>query len=140
MPSGPWTEWPIAPGAWAYRQDDRGSLALFGEAGKDAIVSLRCDRAQRRLYLSRLQQFAPKPGQASGHMLRLRAHDGMAGWPARPTGGTPAYLAVELAASEPVLDLLATSRGRFALELEGESSLALPAWSEIFRVIEDCRG
>jgi len=38
-----------------------------------------------------------------------------------------------------LLDAMALSKGRFAVELEGEAALYLPAWAEVSRVIEDCR-
>ncbi|MGK3796872.1 hypothetical protein, partial [Enterococcus faecium] len=50
---GDWRDWPVTPGTWVYRQDARGSIALFGVPGNDAEVTLRCDRAARALYLSR---------------------------------------------------------------------------------------
>ncbi|WP_447406455.1 hypothetical protein, partial [Clostridium perfringens] len=41
--SDDWRDWPVTPGTWTYRRDARGGLALFGPAGSDALVSLRCD-------------------------------------------------------------------------------------------------
>ena len=60
----------------------------------------------------------------------------MTSWPATP-GGT-GTLAVR-AASDTVLDQIAYSRGRFAVEAQGLDTLILPAWAEVGRVIEDCR-
>src|SRR6185369_11602678 len=31
-----WRDWPVTPGEWLYRQDGRGSIALFGQRGTDA--------------------------------------------------------------------------------------------------------
>ena len=42
--------------------------------------------------------------------------------------------------SDAVLDQLAYSRGRFAVEVQGQETLIVPAWAEISRVIEECRG
>jgi len=39
-----------------------------------------------------------------------------------------------------VLDQIAYSRGRFAIEIAGLEPLIVPAWPEVGRVIEDCRG
>lgn len=44
-----------------------------------------------------------------------------------------------LAANDPLLDAMALSKGRFAIETEGLSPLHLPSWAEVTRVIEDCR-
>ena len=52
------------------------------------------------------------------------------------TGGIGAVLA----ANDPLLDAIAFSRGRFVIEQPGRAPLVLPAWAEIERVIEDCRG
>ena len=48
--------------------------------------------------------------------------------------------AVSLSPRDPLLDAMAFSRGRFAIEQPGTPPLVLPAWPEIGRVIEDCRG
>ena len=38
-----------------------------------------------------------------------------------------------------LLDAMAFSSGRFAVDLPGRSVLYLPSWPEVSRVIEDCR-
>jgi hypothetical protein len=35
---------------------------------------------------------------------------------------------------------MAFSRGRFVVEIEGLRWAVLPSWSEVGRVVEDCRG
>jgi hypothetical protein len=40
---------------------------------------------------------------------------------------------------ETILDAIAYSRGRFAIEVNGIRPMAIPNWAEIGRVIEDCR-
>ena len=58
---------------------------------------------------------------------------------ARPgTGQAPLSVAV-VAARDPLLDAIALTRGRFAVETPGQPTLYLPAWAEVTRVIEDCR-
>ncbi len=47
--------------------------------------------------------------------------------------------AVTVPANDPLLDAMALSKGRFAVEVEGEAPLILPSWAEVSRVIEDCR-
>ncbi|MFW2831304.1 hypothetical protein [Sphingomonas sp. ID0503] len=44
-----------------------------------------------------------------------------------------------LRASDPFLDKIAFSRGRFTVSLAGQPRLVIPAWAEPGRVIEDCR-
>jgi hypothetical protein len=142
IPSGNWTEWALASGKWVYRKDGQNSAASFGPNGRAAPnapaanVVVQCDLKLKRISLSRVQQAAtPTPAA----QMRLRASDGLHAWAARAVAGTPPYLAVDLPANDPALDMLAFSRGRFAIEVAGEASLALPLWSEVARVIEDCR-
>jgi hypothetical protein len=56
--------------------------------------------------------------------------------PARSPAG---WIVAALPVRDPVLDAMAFSRGRFALEAAGEPTLYLPSWPELSRVIEDCR-
>jgi hypothetical protein len=127
-------DWPLTPGGWAYRQDARGSLALFGVAGGDAVLTLRCDRGRGRLYLSR------RSDAAAAASLEVRTTSTTRTLAARPTGGTPAYLAAELAPGDALLDAMGYSRGRFTVSGGGGAALVVPAWPEVLRVTEDCRG
>jgi hypothetical protein len=45
----------------------------------------------------------------------------------------------EIAAADPILDAIAFSRGRFAVNAAGVPSLVLPPWADVARVVEDCR-
>lgn len=56
------------------------------------------------------------------------------------TGGAPAYVAAELPVRDGLLDAMAFSRGRFVIEQAGAPPLVVPAYAEIGRVTEDCRG
>ena len=55
----------------------------------------------------------------------------------RNAAGTAA--SAQVAPREPLLDAIALTRGRFAVELAGTPNLYLPNWAEVSRVIEDCR-
>lgn len=127
-----WRDWPLTPGTWAYERDARGSRALFGRTGADAALVLRCDRAERRLFLSR--------AGADVGALTIRTTSATRALTVQPTGGTPPYVAVALAPSDPLLDAMAFSRGKLTVEQSGTAPLVVPAWAEIGRVIEDCRG
>jgi hypothetical protein len=81
--------------------------------------SLRCE--QGRITVSR--------GGASGP-VRVRTTYGERTLPA---GGA-------LAASDPLFDEMAFSRGRFTVEAQGQPMLIIPAWAEVSRLVEDCRG
>lgn len=127
-----WRDRPQTPGTWTYRRDERGSIALFGTVGSDARLTLRCDLGARQVYLARV-------GSSTAPML-IRTSSTSRQLAVRPTGGNPPYVAVALVPTDPLLDAIGFSRGRFAVEQADTPPLAIPAWAEIERVTEDCRG
>jgi len=133
QPQGDWIDWPITSGDWVYRQDERGSIALFGVAGQDALVTLRCMKNERRVFVSRAGN-AP-----SGKQMTIRTSHTRKSYTANAVGGSPKYMAVTINPADDILDALAYTRGRFAIELDGVLSIAIPSWSEVVRVAEDCR-
>jgi hypothetical protein len=127
-----WQDWPRTPGTWFYERDARGSRALFGRASADALAVLRCDRAERRVTLSRTG--------AGASALSVRTTALTRTLPASAaTGATPMVMAA-LAATDPLLDAMAFTRGRLTLEIRGAAPLVLPPYAEVSRVVEDCRG
>lgn len=133
MLAGDWRDWPLTPGTWVYRQDARGSIALFGLAGADAALTLRCDRAAGRIFLSR------KGAPAAAPPFVVRTTSTVRSAASQATGGTPPYVAIALNPADRLLDAMAYSRGRFVLEAGDMAPLVVPAWAEFARVIEDCR-
>lgn len=99
--------------------------------GSDALVTLRCDKGRGRIFLSR--------AGGAGNALTVRTSSTSKTITVQPTGGQPAYVAAELLTNDPLLDAMAYSRGRIALEVPGLLNIAIPVWSEIGRVTEDCR-
>jgi hypothetical protein len=131
QPQGEWTDWPLTAGDWVYRQDDRGSIALFGPPGAGAVLTLRCDTARQRVYLARA-------GSTAGDIV-IRSSATMKAFIGTPTGGTPPFVATEIMPRDPILDAMVFSRGRIAIEVTGQRPLAIPSWAEMGRVVEDCR-
>ncbi|MDO7844035.1 hypothetical protein [Sphingomonas immobilis] len=127
-----WRDWPLTPGDWVYRQDGRGSIALFGIPGADAVLTLRCDLGARTIYLSR-------SGAGGASAATLRTSTTARTLALTPTGGTPPYLATAIGPRDPILEAMGFSRGRFVIEQAGYPTLVIPAWAEIERVTEDCR-
>ncbi|MEC3950652.1 hypothetical protein [Sphingobium sp. HWE2-09] len=127
-----WQYRPVAPGNWFYRPEAAGSSATFGVSPAAAQLTLRCDRASRRVSLARA-------GGGQG-ALTVRTSYGAASWAATPSGDAAGQLVAFRAASDTGLDQLAYSRGKIAVEAAGQPPLIVPAWAEISRVIEDCRG
>lgn len=121
----------MTPGDWAYRRDGRGSIALYGPVGADARFTIRCDRLQGRIYLSR--------AAGAGSAMTVRTTSTTRAVAAKPAGSSPAYLAAELTPTDPLVDAMGFSRGRFVVETAGQPPLVLPSWAEVLRVAEDCR-
>ncbi|WP_242125669.1 hypothetical protein [Sphingobium sp. Sx8-8] len=127
-----WQDRPTTPGDWRYQADGAGSVALFGPGTGSSLFILRCDKAARQVRVLR-------PGLARTAMT-VRTSYGAVTWPAGAAAGTmPATQAIR-AANDATLDQIAYSRGRFAVEVQGLDTLILPAWAEVGRVVEDCRG
>lgn len=124
-----WRDWPLAAGDWRYVQDARGSSAQYGAAGAAPLFALRCDRASRTVRLTR-------PGAATA--LTVRTSSALRALAVRPDGAGQAM--VDLPAGDPLLDAMGFSRGRFVVQQAGAPPLVLPAWAEVLRVTEDCRG
>jgi hypothetical protein len=124
-----WQYRPLSAGGWSYRAEAAGSVAQFGSG---SMVTLRCDRASRRISLARA-------GAGQGEMI-VRTSYGAATWPASVSAGAAPQLVAFRAASDSTLDQIAYSRGKWAVETAGQPPLILPAWAEVARVIEDCRG
>ena len=123
-----WQYRPATPGTWSYRTEGAGSAATFSSPASGTLLSVRCDPAAGRVSFLRAGA-----GQGS---LTIRTSFGAVSWPA--TSSSSGIFAVR-AASDTVLDQIAYSRGRFAVEAQGLETLILPAWAELGRVIEDCR-
>ncbi|KQR84226.1 hypothetical protein [Sphingomonas sp. Leaf343] len=129
--SGDWQDWPVTPGTWSYRRDARGSLALFGPTGSDAGLTIRCDMAARQIYLSR--------SGAAVTPLTIRTTSTTRAIAVQSTGGTPPYVAAAFAATDPLLDAMAFSRGRFVIQQPTAPTLVIPPYAEVGRVVQDCR-
>ena len=130
-----WEDWRATPGDWAYRQDARGTVALFGPPGANAVFVIRCDQAAARVYLSRGGSF---PVGQSGQMS-IRTSSTVRTLSAGNSSESPPYVASELVASDRLLDAMVHSRGKFLVSVRGADDLIVPTWAEFARVVEDCR-
>ena len=124
-PAPPPTDWqtgPLTPGDWTYRVEAGLPTASFGP------LTIRCTR-EGNVQISLL-------GPA-GVPIIVRTSFGE-----HRLAGSPDHFQsyASLPASDPLLDQMAFSRGRFLVTAEGGGSIVVPAWPEIGRVIEDCRG
>ncbi|WP_343526705.1 hypothetical protein [Sphingomonas sp.] len=123
-----WRDWPLTPGDWRYQRTAQGSVAVFGTVDATRL-SLRCDPRLRQIHLDR-------PASAAG-TVTIRTSSTTRNLTARAVATGAEML---LPAADPLLDAMAFSRGRFTMEQTGQVPLVIPAYAEIGRVIEDCRG
>lgn len=133
-PERDWRDIAYAPGTWVYRDDDRGSVALYGEPNQDALFVVRCNMADRRIYFSRAGRL-----QSGSGTMAFRATHGTKGYAAQNGPSEQAYIVAMTEARDDYLDTLSFSRGRFTVAITGQPLLALPNWPQLIRVFEDCR-
>lgn len=127
---------PATPGIWRYSSEQTRigvySKATFITADGAEAFAVACAFGdnmglQRRVRTNRNLQMTVRTETAT--VSRLVPPD---------PEGQPLVNAV-VAPSDPLLDAMALSKGRFAVEVEGLPTLYLPSWAEVSRVIEDCR-
>jgi hypothetical protein len=124
---------PQTPGDWAYAREPGETIAQFGAGLSEPRFILRCADGQVGLaYVTGEAQTVPRA-------MTIRTETLTRTLDARPVAERSELLAAFLEPSDPLLDAMAITKGRFAVLVEGESSLYLPAWVEVSRVIEDCR-
>jgi hypothetical protein len=119
-----WMDAPLTPGDWTYA----GGLARFAEH-----LIMRCDRAAGVVEIGRAGS-SPAPAQ-----IIVRAELMERGVTAQPAESDPAWIFARVPARDPLLDAMAFSKGRFAVEVAGLTTLYVPSYPEVTRVIEDCR-
>lgn len=122
-----WRDAPITPGDWRWSPATTGSTASF--SGGQFVM--RCDRARNAVVL-----FRSAPGTAASITVSITTTEGTRSLAANAVAGG---LEIALPARDPLLDAIAFSRGRFAVQAAGTIPLYMPSWTEISRVVEDCR-
>ncbi len=128
-----WMDAPSSSGDWYYRNEGARSLALFGGRNTEAEFIMRCERGSATVVLSRASE------SAAPVAMRIRTETAERVVTAAPDGGALPYVYASLPARDRLLDAMALSKGRFAVEVAGTPTLHLPSWAEVSRVIEDCR-
>jgi hypothetical protein len=129
-PPPPTTDWatgPLSPGNWVYTPSSSAPAALF--RSEPVGFAVRCQQ-DRLIWLGIIG--------AQGDALVIRTSFGMRRLPAERVHLNE--MTAQLPAGDPLLEQMAFSRGRFLVTVEGGPSLVVPAWPELARVIEDCRG
>ncbi|MBA2771216.1 MAG: hypothetical protein M3428_01845 [Pseudomonadota bacterium] len=117
-------------GRWSYRSYAGGSEAAFADAGGTRLT-IRCNRAVRTVSIMRTAVPA-----ATGTLSV---------WTSALSRSVSArydlsrVLTADVAITDPLLDAISLSRGKFATSALGAPMAAYPSWAEPTRVIEDCR-
>ena len=118
-------------GSWSYARLAIGTQATFRDASAVLRLMVTCNSATRAVTVTRTGVAAAAPV--------------MSIWTTTTSRSVPAtfqatgQLSASLTARDPLLDAIAFSRGRFATGAAGAPLVAVPAWPEVGRVIEDCR-
>ncbi len=133
LPPADWRDAPQTPGTWTWAMTGGRSTASFGQPGQTPLAMLSCDPAKRQVLLARAgaAPTAVPLAVATTSQRRPLLSD--------PDRGGNGWLVVVLPARDALLDAIAFSRGRFALEAAGLETLYLPSYPEISRVVQDCR-
>jgi hypothetical protein len=124
------TATPLA-GSWSYAAISGGSEAKFASTSGFPQLWMQCTRITRRISIARAASAAaPFVNVWTSSQER-----------SVPSAFNPATgrLTIELAAFDPLLDAIASSRGRVGFTVGAQPPLVVPPWPEVSRVIEDCR-
>jgi hypothetical protein len=121
---------PIA-GNWTYGTTNDGSEATFSNASGQPQLTIRCTRSVRHVAILKA---APS---ASPSLWVWTSSEKMSLQATYDTSSSSVI--ADLGAYDPLLDAIASSRGRIGFSSSGLETLVIPPWAEIARVIEDCR-
>ena len=122
---------PVA-GSWAYAATagrQRGDLRQR-EAARPQMT-IRCTRSTRRIALV-------KAASAASPTMWVWTSSQQKNLPATYDAAT-GRVSAEVGAYDPLLDAIASSRGRIGFSTSGVAALVVPPWADVGRVIEDCR-
>lgn len=126
-PPADWATGPLSPGDWSYAASPATPAATF--RSEEMSFALRCQQGRAIL-------IGIVGVQADGLIVRTSFGERRLAAERVQADETVARLAVD----DPLLEQMAFSRGRFLVRVDGGPSLVVPAWPELARVVEDCRG
>jgi hypothetical protein len=119
------------PGTWIYSPTADGSEASFVDAESHPQVTIHCTRSTRRVTIS-------KPVAAAAPFMWVWTSAQVKNVPATYDSATMRVTA-DFGPFDPLLDAIASSRGRIGFSTSGLAATIVPQWAEVGRVIEDCR-
>ena len=118
-------------GDWSYAAIADGSESTFSNATGQPQLTIRCTRSARRITLL-------KAAATASPTLWVWTSSQKRNLPATYDSGT-GHVTASLQAFDPLLDAIASSRGRIGFSASGLAALVVPPWPDVGRVIEDCR-
>ena len=118
-------------GSWSFQTVQGGSYAAFTDTSGAQRLIIRCNRGARTV--SVLRTGVPAAAPTMSVWTSSAARSVASRFDATKT------LTIDLSATDPLLDSIAFSRGRFATAAAGAPLLVVPSGPQIDRVIEDCR-
>lgn len=119
------------PGNWSYATTADGSEATFANLTQQPQLTIRCTRSTRRIAIL-------KNAAAASPTMWIWTSSQKRSLPATYDSSS-GRVDAELGAFDPLLDAIASSRGRIGFSTSGLAALVVPPWAEVARVIEDCR-
>lgn len=124
---------PQTPGTWQYLEETDETLAIYGTDRRNPALVLSCNNGE--FYIAR----AGASPQSDTRVMSITSETVTRQFAALPMTEMANVVAAQIDVNDPVLDAMAITKGRVAIEVEGMPTLYAPAWVEISRVIEDCR-
>jgi len=123
-----WANAPLTPGGWVYHRtaSNARSRATFGPRGAP-LFEIACTN-QGNIALFRHGATAGAITVRTSATLKQMTGNALA-----------AGLSVAVPEDDAILDAMAFSRGRYAIEAPRVATIIVPAWPELARVVEDCR-
>ncbi|HET8832091.1 MAG TPA: hypothetical protein VFN86_08460 [Casimicrobiaceae bacterium] len=118
-------------GNWSYATTATGSEATFTDSASRPQLTIRCTRATRRIAIA-------KAASVAAPYIWVWTSSQVKNVPAT-YDATTAQVVGDVAAFDPLLDAIASSRGRVGFSTSGLAALVVPPWADVGRVIEDCR-
>jgi hypothetical protein len=118
-------------GNWTYGNTSDGSEATFSNSSGQPQLTIRCTRSTRRVAIL-------KAAPTASPSLWIWTSSEKISLPATYDSST-LRVSVDIGAYDPLLDAIASSRGRIGFSSSGLETLVVPPWADIARVIEDCR-
>ncbi|QFT78306.1 hypothetical protein [Erythrobacter sp. THAF29] len=127
---------PQTPGTWIYSNSGSTSRADFTTSQSGSFnLRLHCSANPGREQISISRRGYLPTGTSTITITTETAERTLRA----DISSSAMIVATRVDADDPILDAMAITKGRFAIETPGLPTLYIPAWVEVSRVIEDCR-